>query len=359
MKRTFPLLPALTCIIMLTTLRLSAQQGNPENIIFLIGDGMGTGQVTAMKTLLGDIALDDFPVAGFSLTQSLNGFVTESAAGGTALSTGERTNNYLIAKRPDGTDLLTLLEAARAKGKSVGVIATSSVTHATPASFLSHAAHRNQEFDIAVQIAASGADVIIGGGRRFFLPEGNGGDREDGRNLIAEMKAEGYTYAETASDDIPSAGRLVWLLADEGLPSASRREFSLRMLTETAIRLLSTSAEGFVLLIEGSQIDWAAHDNDFEELKEELGDFDGAIDAALDFAKVSSKTLIVVTADHETGGLAVLGKDPDGTDMRGAWISGDHTGNMVPVFAYGTRAEIFGGIHLNSEVGRLLQGLLP
>lgn len=337
---------------------LPAQSEIPENIVFLIGDGMGTGQLTAMKTLLGEIALDAFPTAGFSLTQSLNDFVTESAAGGSALSTGERTNNYAIAQRPDGTPLHTLLEAAKQAGKSIGVIATSSLTHATPASFLSHVAHRRQEFDIALQIAAAGADVLIGGGRRFFLPKGSGGDREDGRDLVAEMEASGYFYSTAIPAALPPQGRMLWLLADEALPAASKRDYSQGELVAAALRLLSRNARGFVLFVEGSQIDWAAHDNDFVGLKAELKDFDSAIRAGLAFAKAGSETLLVVTADHETGGLALVGEQPDGTDMRAAWISGEHTANMVPVFAFGPGAEIFGGIHRNNEIGHLLQQLL-
>ncbi|MFZ1731793.1 MAG: alkaline phosphatase [Bacteroidota bacterium] len=358
MKRFLWLLIILSFAAAASPSRSNAQSEAPENIIFLIGDGMGAGQLTVMKTVLGGIALDAFPVAGFSMTQSLNDFATESAAGGTALSTGERTNNYMISQRPDGTALPTLLEAARVRGKGVGVVVTSSLTHATPASFLSHVPNRKMEFDIALQIAGSGADVLIGGGRRFFLPQEKGGDRKDGRNVIAEMQADGYVYADTIDAALPARGRLLWLLADEGLPSASKRAYSLKDLVKAAIALLSQNGNGFVLVVEGSQIDWAAHDNDFAELKAELRDFDGAISAALSFAEKNAKTLLVVTADHETGGLAVIGNKPDGSDMQGKWIWGEHTGNMVPVFAMGPGSYIFGGIHRNNEIGRMLHDLL-
>jgi alkaline phosphatase len=358
MKRALSALLLLSMIAAVSPIRSAAQTELPKNIILLIGDGMGTGQLTVMKTLIGDISLDAFPVAGFSMTQSLNDFVTESAAGGTALSTGERSNNYMIAQRPDGTSLPTLLEAAKSKGKGIGVIATSSVTHATPASFLSHVPNRNMEFDIALQIADSKADVIIGGGRRFFLPEGDGGDRVDGRDVVAEMEAKGYYYANTIEADLPVEGRLLWLLAEDGLPAASKRSYAQKELVRTAIGFLSRFQNGFVLIVEGSQIDWAAHDNNFLELKAELRDFDGAIAEAVGFAGMHGQTLLVVTADHETGGLTVIGEHPDGSDMEGKWIWSEHTANMVPVFALGPGSGIFGGIHRNNEIGRMLQDLL-
>ncbi len=358
MKRLVLAAFLITTILLGVGASASAQSAPPRNVILLIGDGMGTGQLTAMKTALGEIALDAFPVGGFSATSSLNDLVTESAAGGTALSTGQRTNNYRLAVGPDGMPLRTLLEAARAQGKATGVIATSSITHATPASFLSHVENRELEFDIAEQIAVSNADVIIGGGRKFFLPNGSGGERTDGRNLAAEMSRAGYSYVHSPASALPKQGRLLWLLADEALPAASRRTYSEKELVESAIGLLSKNANGFVLMVEGSQIDWAAHDNDFPALLAELRDFNGAIAAALAFAKQDEATLVVVTADHETGGLAVIGEQPDGSDMQGRWIWGEHTANMVPVLAYGPSSAMFGGMHRNCDIGAMLQKLL-
>ena len=159
----------------LLPISIRAQEAPPRNIIFLIGDGMGAGQLTAMKLLLGDIALDAFPVGGMVLTQSQSHFVTESGAAGTALATGERTANRRISTRDDGSPLPRLCAAAQDARKAVGVVVTSSVTHATPAAFLAHSEDRDREFDIAVGIRESDANVLIGGGRRFFLPESDGG----------------------------------------------------------------------------------------------------------------------------------------------------------------------------------------
>ncbi|MBR9977315.1 MAG: alkaline phosphatase [Bacteroidetes bacterium] len=337
---------------------LRAQEEAPKNIILLIGDGMGVGQLTVMKTMLGDMSLDAFPVGGLMTTSSLDNFITCSAAAGTALSTGYLTDNGMVALAPDGSSLLTLLEAARDRGKAVGVVATSSVTHATPASFLSHVPRRSQQFEIAIQMASSGADVIVGGGRRFFLPEGEDGGRKDGANLIAEMRQAGYTYAEAHAPELPDEGKLLWLLADDALPRADERPYGLGELVEVSISLLSQREEGFVLMVEGSQIDWAGHSNDIAMLRAELGDFEGAITAALAFAERDQRTLLLVTADHETGGLSVVGTAADGSDMEGKWIWDDHTADMVPLFAYGPSSAIFGGLHSIDHVGRLLHSLL-
>lgn len=358
MKRIIPFVFAVILFLPVVRTACPAQDDIPRNIILLIGDGMGIGQLTAMKAMLGGMALDSFPVGGLVMTQSANRFVTESAAAGSALSTGVRCDNGMLAQRPDGTPLRTLIETAAANGKATGVVSTSSVTHATPASFLAHVRDRELEFDIARQIAESGVDVLIGGGRRFFLPRDGGGGREDGKDLVAAMRDRGYAYTGDFGAESPRHDRFFWLLADEALPAASARPYSLRQLVEAAIASLARHDSGFVLMVEGSQIDWAGHDNDFGALRAELRDFDGAIAAALSFAGRDGGTLIVVTADHETGGLAVVGRAADGSDMEGRWISGDHTANMVPLFAIGPGATGFGGVRQNFDIGRMLQELL-
>ncbi|MCZ7556593.1 MAG: alkaline phosphatase [Bacteroidia bacterium] len=341
-------------LLLLPLAIVTAQREQPGNIIFMIGDGMGTGQLSALVLAKPGAAVLEFPVAGLSATQSATHFVTESAAGGTALSTGYRTNNASVGLRSDGKPAQTLLEFARDLGKAVGVIATSSVTHATPASFLAHVSSRKLEFDIAEQMAASGADVIFGGGRQWFLPEGQGGKRTDGRNLLSEMQNKGYTVSVTQNPPADGSDKAIWLTANDGTaPAPGRKPTSAEMLGE-ALRLLSKKEHGFVLMLEGSQIDWACHDNDFARTRDELLDFDNAVRIALDFAAKDGNTLIVVTADHETGGLGVMGTNPDGSDMQGQWLHKEHSGGLVPVLAYGPGAERFGGIQRNDELARKL-----
>ncbi len=360
MNTAFPLrLRHLTQVIVLLCLTtpLLAQQ-LPRNVIVMIGDGMGVSQLSAHHLSDENSVFGRFPVAGFSMTQSASHFVTESAAGGTALATGYRTRNDVIALSPDGDTLRTLLEFARAQGKAIGVIATSSVTHATPASFLAHSTSRKLEFDIATQIAESGADVIIGGGKKWFLPEGAGGARADKRNLLEEMRGRGYAVLTQLRPERHGASRFIWLAADDALPPATQRHLPASMTLRVATEHLKQHPNGFVLMVEGSQIDWAGHDNDFERLRAEMFDFNDAVRTALEFAEADGQTTVVVTADHETGGLALMGGNADGTNITPAWVHKEHTGSMVPILAFGPGSARFGGIHRNDELGRLFFSLI-
>ncbi len=328
----------------------------PRNIILLIGDGMGPAQLSALHLADGHSQFTRMPVGGFLLTSSATHLVTESGAGGTALATGVRTRNGFIGMDSARRPLVSLFEQARRHRMATGVVVTSGVTHATPASFMAHVDSRKKQAEIAAQIAKGRADVIIGGGREWFLPVGAGGSRDDGRNLAAAMREAGYAVA--LRHDTSVTMPLLMLLADDGLPVAGARSYTLCDLTQTALDLLEHAEQGFVLMIEGSQIDWASHDHLFEQMLREMRDFDGAVGAALDFAARDARTLVVVTADHETGGLSLFGRNPDGSDLHAKWSSDDHTASLVPLFAFGPGADRFGGLHRNDEVGRMLQELI-
>lgn len=332
---------------------LEAQQ-RPGSVILLVGDGMGVAQLSALRLARGRTQCDRFPVAGFSATSSANRLTTESAAAATALATGYRTNNGMIAVSPDRQPLRTVFELADSLGMATGLVVTSSVTHATPAAFYAHTVSRDEQYLIAEQAAASGLDVIIGGGRDFFLPSGAGGRRSDDLDLVAGMRARGFTFATTPDRGADTARRLLWLLGRDGLEPAGKRPYGLADLVRSGLAVLARAQHGSFLLVEGSQIDWAGHDKDFPQMLREVEDFDAAVGAALDFAESHPGTLVVALADHETGGLALSGKKIDASDLDGAWLVGDHTPVLVPVFAFGPGAEAFGGIHENQEVGRIL-----
>jgi len=349
----------LVCAFLL--LGCAADNDYPQNLILFIGDGMGVGHITAGKIARGNINLERFSVMGLVTTHSASQLITESAAAATALATGYKTNNRAISVSLEKTPLKTLFEYAKEQDKSIGVVVTSSVTNATPAAFMAHADDRRQQDDIAEQIANSSIDVLIGGGWAYFVPAANiGSKRKDQKNLLKQLEAR---MPLILTDDKLSAHvdarKLAALLSPGSLPKAADRDYSLARLTRTAIHILSKSRNGFVLMVEGSQIDWAAHDHDQQNLIEELIDFDDAVGAGLDFAQKNRRTLIVVTADHETGGVtvhdgSVQNRQVDST----AFTTTGHTAAMVPLFAYGPASTRFSGIQDNARVGKTLIELL-
>jgi alkaline phosphatase len=339
----------------------AADNDYPENIILFIGDGMGVGHITAGKIALGNLSLERFSVVGLVTTHSANRLVTESAAATTALATGYKTNNRAISVSVDKAPLKTLFEYAKEEGKSIGVVVTKSVTDATPAAFLAHADDRRQQADIAEQITNSDIDVLIGGGWAYFVPANNyGSKRKDQKNLLTALETRMPVIL--TDDSLPEhidTRKLAGLLAPGKLPKAVDRDYSLSRLAQIAIDILSKNRNGFVLVVAGSQIDTAAHDHDPQYLIEEVIDFDEAVGAGLDFARKNGRTLILATADHETGGMAVHGGSIQKRQVAStAFTTTGHTADMVPLFADGPGSKRFNGIRDNARVGRNLIELL-
>jgi len=322
------------------------QTSEVRNIILMIGDGMGLTHVSAgMTANRGRLNLGYFKVIGLQKTQASNKYVTDSAASGTAIATGVKTRVKRIGLDPDDTAKQSILEIAESNGLATGLIATSSVTHATPASFAAHQRHREMQGAIAWDLVKSGVDVLIGGGKLFFAK------RWDGFNLIDSLKQRHYTIHESLESVKANASMpLAALLADEGLPAVQGRGDMLPRATRKALQILDQSDTGFFLMVEGSQIDWASHDNNAERVVLETLDFDQALGEVLQFAAKDGNTLVIVTADHETGGLAVEKGNVDKGMVRLDFTSDDHTGTMVPVFAVGPKAELFQGIYENTEI---------
>ncbi|MGQ0656935.1 MAG: alkaline phosphatase [Chromatiales bacterium] len=329
-----------------------------RNIIYMIGDGMGMGQIVAARMRAhgadGQLALDRMPVLGHITTYSSDELVTDSAAAGTALSTGLKTANRRIAVTPDGQVAYSILEAARDRGLATGLVVTSTITHATPAVFAAHHNNRRDEMTIAIQMLDSGVDVLLGGGRRYFLPESEpGGARVDGRNLLEEARQKGYTIVADAAALAQARGpRLLGLFADAGMTTVSP-EPSLAAMAGRALELLSARQRDFFLMIEGSQIDWGGHQNNPDYAIRETLLFDEAVRTAVEFARHDGHTLVVVTADHETGGMAINDGTLDGSRLDIGWTTRKHTGVDVPVFAFGPRAVDFTGVYDNTRIPRL------
>ncbi|MGQ7869657.1 alkaline phosphatase [Sunxiuqinia sp. sy24] len=326
----------------------------PKNIIFMIGDGMGVSQVYAGLTANGGhLFLNNFKHVGFSKTQSANDYVTDSAAGGTALSSGYKTYNGAIGVDTDTLAQPSILEKAEAKGLATGLVSSSAITHATPASFIAHVPSRNQYEDIAADFLKTDIDVFIGGGYKHFT------DRKDGRNLTTELTNKGYTVLQDINDiEKFNSGKLAGLTAPEHNDRAPERNDMLPKATAKAIDLLRKSKDGFFLMVEGSQIDWGGHQNNSIYVVEEVLDFDQCIAKALEFAAKDKETLIVVTADHETGGMAINNGNMPKQTVKGGFTTGGHTGVMVPVFAFGPGAGQFTGIMDNTDIPKKMMKLL-
>jgi len=325
------------------------KQDHPKvkNIILMIGDGMGTSQIYAgMTANKGQLNIERFRNIGFSKTYSADDYVTDSGAGGTAISTGYKTYNGAIGVDKDTIARKTILEYAEMHQKSSGLVATCAITHATPASFISHQSSRKMQEEIAADFLKTDFEVAIGGGLKYF------NQRKDNIDLTGSLKEKGYNVI-TSPDSISSAkgNKLAGLLYQEHPPKFSEGRGDMLLKSGMkAIEVLSQDEDGFFLMIEGSQIDWGGHDNDTRYIVEELIDFDQTIGAMLDFAQKDGKTLVIVTADHETGGMGLNSGNIEKGEVSAKYTTGDHTGVMVPVFAFGPEAENFRGIFENTAI---------
>ena len=329
----------------------------PANIILLIGDGMGVSQLSSAYYFgEGEPNFSKYPVVGLSRTSSSTDKITDSAAGATVFASGIKTYNQSIGMDPDTVPIANIVEQLSAKGWNTGVVATSSVTHATPASFYAHAAHRSMEEEIARQMVYSELDFVAGGGHKWFA------NRTDQVNYLDSLTAKGFVV-DTTSINTPLTGgdeKLVYLLAADGMPTMGdgRGDFLLDA-TNKAISYLSAKPEPFMLMIEGSQIDWGGHNNDADYLIGEVLDFDKAAGAAFDFAKEHGNTLVIITADHETGGFTLSSKKTkvaglkyvsDYNTIAPTFSTGGHSAAMVPVLSFGPGSMQLMGIYQNTRI---------
>lgn len=322
------------------------EEQTPKNIILLIGDGMGLTQITA-GMIANDyhLELERFPYIGLIKTYSSDALITDSAAGATAFSAGKKTYNGAIGVDPDTLAIETILELAAARNYKTGLVATSSITHATPASFFAHQASRSMNEEIAMDMLQAPVDFFIGGGKDYFMK------RKDGINLLDSLTSNGYRIFD-AVDAISNDEKhkvAGFIAPKEPISFLEGRSNYLPKATTKAIEYLDNE-NGFFLMVEGSQIDWAGHGNDADGIVAEMLDFDKAIKAVLDFAEKDGNTLVIVTADHETGGFSIIGGDKEAGTIKGAFTTGGHTGDLIPVFAFGPGSEKFSGIYENTAV---------
>ena len=350
-------------------------------VILLIGDGMSASQITSYRLLKegpnGRIAVDNFPISGIVLTHSADAIITDSASSATAYSTGSKTKNGFLGVDQEGRILENLTEKLDNYGFVSALISTSEVTHATPAAFSSHVDSRRNTDEISSQMLESKVATILGGGRKFFLSAENGGKRKDKRDLLEEAKKSHKILMHKHELDISGitpSDRILGLFADEHLrdeenPDNHSSEPTLtemlRFSLERAEAAIDGQCRGSFIMVEGSQVDWAGHANNIDYLERELKEFDEATRYALEYAKKNPDTLVVVTADHETGGLLI---EPialsyyTGNNIKFSFNTaiggGSHTGVPVPVYAYGPGSLNFSGTLDNTDVYRAILSAL-
>ncbi len=330
----------------------------PKNIILLIGDGMGITQLTAGKIVARDLAIENFKKIGFQTTWSKSHLVTDSAAAATALATGEKTENYRVGTTPENQKIKNVVEWAEENKKATGIVSTSIVTHATPGGFTAHVKHRNMYPEIARQQVNANLEVMFGGGLKYFRNTKVEENKDaDNPNLISELRkrmpvvSSINTFRKLGKTKTAAA-----FLAEKHLPPATKRDYTLGELTKKAIEILHENKEnGFFLMVEGSQIDMACHNNDSERMLGELIDFDSAVSEALKFARKNPDTLVVVTGDHETGGYSILdGNLQDRTISKTSFGTDQHSADMIPVFSFGPSSDLFMGFFDNTHIGKTL-----
>ena len=324
-----------------------------KNVIFMIGDGVGLSQWSVGWVANGGaLNVDQMPVCGYSRTYCLDKLVTDSCAGGTALAIRQKTKYGYIGVDENAQPVESNLQYAKSKGMKTGVTVTCRINDATPADFCVHSASRKDEEGIAAQYLDANVDFISGGGTHFW------NQREDGRNLIEEMKAKGYTFVDKLEDIAGAEGDKFLGLYDEyDLKPALDRGPILLESTKKAIQMLDNK-KGFFLMVEGSQIDDWCHRNKVGYMCEELFDFDKTIGYVLEWAAKDGQTLVVVTADHNTGGLTLLKGSIEERNVKVHFSTKGHDGIVVPVFAFGPGAEAFGGVYENSEIAQIVKKLM-
>lgn len=322
-----------------------SSQPKPKNVIFLIGDGMGVAQTYAAY-LANDkqLTMYTMPYVGLSITYCANKEVTDSGAGGTALAIGQKALYGSIGLDSLSNPHFSLLKIAKNQGKSTAIITSCDVTHATPASFVANVKDRNQQDEIALSFIKENIDIVIGGGKNRFVSS----KRKDKFNLIDSLIKKKYEiYSDLEQIKNTKSDRFYALLTEGHLDNAKKRGNVLPESLEKTLDILSKNENGFFIMLEGSKIDMEAHLHKYNDMIDEVKDFDKCVEIALEFAKKNGETLIVVTADHETGGLTL---PADNNLTKDEWTSWHHTAVPVPIFSYGVGAENFTGVMQNTDV---------
>lgn len=336
---------ALSFVSLIALSFFALAQSEVKNVILLIGDGMGLAQSYAAY-LANDKSLSMYtmPYTGLSITSCADREVTDSGAGGTAIATGHKANYKAIGLDENNISHPSLLKIAKQYGKSTAIVCSCDLTHATPAAFVANVKNRDLQEQIALSYLEEYCDIALGGGAERFTSKG----RKDKLNLIDSLAKRGYAivYSEDELSKCESE-KIFGLFAEGHLPEASKRGGVMQQYMLKALEQLDKNPNGFFMMLEGSRIDMEAHLNKYDAMVEETLDFDRCVAIALDFAKRKGNTLVVVTADHETGGLTLPAK---GSKTQDKWTTLNHTGVPVPIYSFGPGAENFTRVMQNTDI---------
>ncbi|MHA2429298.1 MAG: alkaline phosphatase [Candidatus Hermodarchaeia archaeon] len=323
-----------------------------DNIILMIGDGMSWGQINATKKWLGTTAtltIEELTYLGDIETSSLNSLVTDSSAAATALATGFRTDNGMVAMLPTGDPLSTILEVAEGLGKATGLVTTSPITHGTPAAFSAHVLDRNNQDEIAQQQIVQGIEVLLGGGMRYYS------------SLLGTVESLGYHIVQNRTDMIAGVNEeyLLGLFANEQMSYEYDHnplvEPHISEMTNIALQILNREANGFFMMIEGALIDYASHNMNINRTIGETIAFDEAVQVVYEYAQQTARTLLIVTGDHETGGLWVNMSTPT---LEYHFSTTIHTAAPVPVFVYHNTAAALPTFTHHIDIGQYLFSII-
>ena len=325
-----------------------------KNVILMIGDGMSLAHMyTAWTANRGQLWLENAQYTGLSKTWCTNRLVCDSGSGGTALATGQKTCYHAVGTDPQGNPLTTLCDLAKAKGKSAGIAVTCRLWDATPCDFSCHNLDRDKEQKLIGDYPTSGLDYAFGGGAKYFT------NRADGRDIFKELEANGYHVSRTW-DDLAAwkSGKVFAVPYDVDTPLPDERGDLLARASLKGIELLNQNRNGFFMMVEGSQLDDYGHFNQLDLLMKETLDFDQTIGKMMKWAAQDGETLVVVTADHETGGLTLVDGNKDEGKVTCCFSTKSHSGVMVPVYAFGPGSEQFSGIMENTDIFKKIKALM-
>ncbi len=337
------------------TIKVEAIKGDKvKNVILMIGDGMGLVQVSAAWVANhGKLNIDNCTYTGFTRTWCTNKLITDSGAAGTAMATGIKTNYHCVAVDTLGRSLVSLTDLAHERGLKTGVVVVCNLPDATPSVFCAHNIDRDKEEEIAADYLNCNVDYLFGAGREKFTK------RTDKRDLLNELKGKGYQVC-TSWDETSKIkeGKVFSTLSEGQLGPATERGDIFGRSTLHALSILNQSKKGFFAMFEGSRIDDFGHENNLPRLMEEMFDFDQTIGKIMQWAEKDGQTLVIILADHETGGFTLLDGNIKSGTVSGNFSTNGHSGIMIPVYAYGPGAKNFTGIYENTEIFNKIVQLL-